>query len=158
MTWTRGKFLPNPFKIRVICGLRSSARLVAQLDVPVSEIDKVSPAFVLRRRKCNVYKRPPLWPFRLPNQCHVHFLGEPVAFARVTFDARANHVFPTSRSAAVARDDVVKIQIAAIESVTAVLTGVLVTLENVMPRKFHLLLRKPIEKEQHNHARHTDLP
>ena len=105
-----------------------------------------------------MHERPPLWPFRLTNQGHVHFLGQPVAFARVTFDARADHVFPSSRSAPVPRNDVVKIQIAPIESVTTVLAGILIALENVMPRKFHFLLRKPIEKEQHNHARHTNLP
>src|SRR6185437_921648 len=41
--------------------------LVAQLDVPVGQIDKVPPAFMLRRRKGDMNKRTPFGPLRPAN-------------------------------------------------------------------------------------------
>ncbi len=52
----------------------------------------------------------------------------------------------------------IKIEIASIKDLSAVLAGVLVALENIMTRKLHFLLREPIEKQQHDHARHANLP
>src|ERR1700688_1732155 len=49
------------------------ATLVAQLDVPVGEIDKVPPAFMLRRRERNVQERPPFRTLRFANKTHVRF-------------------------------------------------------------------------------------
>ena len=116
------------------------------------------PAFMLWRRKGDVQERAPLRALWFANETHARFLGQPVAFARVTRNARANHVFPRRRPAAIARHDVIEIQIVAIEKLAAVLTGVLVTLENVVTRELNLLLGQPIEKEQHDHARDANLP
>jgi hypothetical protein len=132
--------------------------LVTQFHIPVGKIDEVSPAFVLRRGKRHVDKWAPFGPFRSSNQTHVRFLRKSVAFARVTPDARANDIFPSCRSASIARHDVIEIQFVALKNLTAVLTGVLVALEHIVSRKLHFLFRKPIEKEQHDHARHADLP
>jgi len=52
---------------------------------------------------------------------------------------------------------VIQVKLTAIEQFTAVLAGVLVTFEYVMPGEFHFLLRKPIEHKQHDHARDADL-
>ena len=76
----------------------------------------------------------------------MRFLRQPVAFARITFDARTDHVFPSCRSSAIARNHVVEIQIAAFENLAAILAGVLVALENVVPGKLHLFLWQPIEQ------------
>ena len=116
------------------------------------------PDVVLRRGKSDLDKWPPLWPLRFANQAHMRFTREPIALARVTRDARANHVFPCRRSSAVARHYVIEVEFAPIENFAAVLAGVLVALENVVARKLHFLLRETIEKEQHNHARDSDLP
>ena len=116
------------------------------------------PAFVLRRGEGDVQEWPPLRPLRFADQYHLNFLRAAIAFARVTRNARANHVFPRRRSAAIARHHVIEIQIVAIKSHAAVLAGILVALENIVARKLHFLLRKPIEKEEHDHARHADLP
>ena len=113
---------------------------------------------MLRRGEGNVQKRPPLRPLRFANQRHLRFLREAVAFAGVTRNARANDVFPGRRSTAIPRHHVIKIQIIAIEPVPTVLAGVLIPLENIVAGKLHFLLRKPIEKEEHDHARHSDLP
>jgi len=114
------------------------------------------PEIVLRRGKCNVDERPPFWPLRFPDQTHVRFAGEPVAFARIARNARANHVLPRSRSTAIARHDVIEIELAAIEKFAAVLTGVLIALENIVAGKFHFLLWKPIENQKYNHPRDTN--
>ena len=132
--------------------------LVAQLDVPVGKIDKVSPAFVLRRRKCDVHKRAPLRALRFANQTHLRFPRQTVALARIARDTGANHVLPDGESASVARHDVIEIQVVPLKELAAVLAGVLIALKYIVPRKFHFLFRQPIEEEQHDHTRHPNLP
>src|SRR5438876_8710257 len=101
---------------------------------------------MLRRGERDVQERPPLRPLRFANQTHLRFLRQTIAFARVTRNARANHVFPSRRSAAVARHYVIEIQIVTIEGLAAILTHVLVPLENVVAGKFSLLFLEPIDK------------
>ena len=52
----------------------------------------------------------------------------------------------------------IEIQLISLENIAAILAGVLVALENVVTRKLHFFLRETIKKEQHNHARDSDLP
>ncbi len=131
--------------------------LVAQFDVPVSQIDKMLPEIVLGSGESDVDERPPLWPLRFADQAHVRFARKPVAFSRIAGDARANHVLPRSITTAITGHDVVEIELAAVEKLAAVLAGVLIALEHVVPGKFYLLLRKPIEHQKHNHPRDTNL-
>ena len=114
------------------------------------------PEVVLRGSKGNLDKRPPFRSLRFSDQAHVRFAWKPVAFARIARDARANHIFPGRRPAPVARDNVIQIKFAAIEEVAAVLAGVLVSLEYVVPGEFYFLLRKAIEHQQHDHPRDLD--
>ncbi len=93
-------------------------------------------------------ERPPLRPLRFANQAHVRFAREPVAFARIAADAGTNHVLPRGRPSPVTRYDMIQIEFATIENLAAVLAGVLVALEHVVPSKFHFLLRKPIEHQK----------
>src|SRR5439155_9586720 len=118
------------------------------LDVPVSKIDKVPPTLVLRGGERDVQERPPLRPLRFANQTHLRFLRQTIAFARVTRNARANHVFPSRRSAAVARHYVIEIQIVTVESLAAILAHVLVPLENIVAGKLHVPFRDRFEKEE----------
>ena len=113
---------------------------------------------MLRSRKCDMHERAPLRSLRLANQTHVRFLWEPVAFACVTLNARANHIFPCRRPASIPRHDMIQIQFVSLENIAAILAGVLVALENVVTRKLHFLFRETIKKEQHNHARDANLP
>ena len=131
--------------------------LVTQFDVPVCQIDEVLPEIVLGRSKSDLNKWPPLRPLRSADQAHVGFAREPVAFARIARNTRANHVFPSRRPAPVTRHDVIQIELAAIEEVAAVLTGVLVSLKDIVSGEFYFLLWKPIEHKQHDHARNPDL-
>src|SRR6266550_7865016 len=87
----------------------SQQRLVAQFDIPVREINEVLPEIVLGRSKGDLDKRPPLRPLGFADQAHVRFTRKPVALARIAGDAGANHVFPSRRSASVARHYVIQI-------------------------------------------------
>ena len=58
---------------------------------------------------------------------------------------------------AVARDDVVQVQILAVEYFVAVLAGVFVPLVDVVPGEFHFLARHAVEEKQHDHAGNPDL-
>src|SRR5207247_8955275 len=97
----------------------------------------MSPTFVLRRRKSNMHKWAPLGPLRFADKMHVRFLRQPIAFACIARDARANHIFPCSRSASFTRHDMIKIQVVALEDLATVLAGVLVALEHVVASGFH---------------------
>jgi hypothetical protein len=143
--------LPEP---SAICRQRT---LIAQLDIPVREIDEVFPEVVLGRSKGDLDKRPPLWPLRFADQAHVCFTREPIAFARIAWDAGANHVFPSRRPAPVAWHDVIQIKVTPIEKFATVLAGVLVSLKHVVSGEFYFLLWKPIEHKQYDHPRDLDL-
>ena len=140
-----------------MAGKPSLFSLVAQLNVPVRQIDEVLPEIVLRRSKRDLNKWPPLRPLGFADQAHVRFTRKPVALARIARDAGADHVFPSRCPASVARHDVIQIKLAAIEKVAAILAGVLVSLKYVVPREFYFLLRKSIEHQQHDYPWDPDL-
>lgn len=100
----------------------------------------------------------PFRPFRLANQSHVSFPRKPVAFAGITRNAGAHYVLPRGIAAAVARDDMIQIEIVPVENVSAVLAGILVALENVVAGELHFLFRQSIENEQHDHSWNPDFP
>ena len=118
----------------------------------------MAPAFVLLRRECDLHKWAPLRALRFANQTHLRFPRQTVALARIARDTGANHVLPGGESASVARHDVIEIQVVPLKNLAAVLAGVLVALENIVPREFHFLFRQPIEEEQYDHTRHPNLP
>src|SRR5256886_10898670 len=103
-------------------------------------------------------ERPPLRPLWLADETHVRFLWKPVAFARVTRDAGANHIFPRRHSAAVTRHDMIEIQITSLKNLPAILTDIFVALENIVARKLDFLFRDTVEKQKHDHARDTNIP
>src|SRR5262252_134790 len=103
-------------------------------------------------------ERTPLRTFRFANECHLGFLWKSIALTGVTRNTRADDILPGGGSAAVARDDVVEIQVVTIESDAAILAGILVALENIVAGELYFFFRKPIEKKQHNDPRHPDLP
>ena len=97
--------------------------------------------------------RTPFWPNWFANEAHACLVREPVRLARITFYTRANNIFPGRLAAVVTRDDMVEIQLLARESLSAVLTLVLVALENVIARELQFLARQLVEKRQQNHPR-----
>src|SRR5437764_15257617 len=84
---------------------------------------------------------------------HSRLMGSPVGLDCITFDTRTDDIFPGRRSATVARDDVVQVQVFAIKLVATILARVLVPLEDIVPGKLDLLLRQAIEQHQQNHSR-----
>jgi len=113
---------------------------------------------MLWRRKRNVHERPPLRPLRLADETHVRFLRKPVAFARVTRNAGTNHIFPRRHPPAVPWHDMIEIQVTSLKNLPAILTDIFVALEHIVARKLHFLFREAVEKQQHDHARDTNLP
>src|SRR5204862_431555 len=91
------------------------------------------------------------------DQTHVRFERQAVALARIAGDARAHHVFPGRGPTLITWHDMIQIEFASIEKLTAVLAGVLVALEHIMARKFYFLFRKPIEHQEYDHSRDTNL-
>jgi hypothetical protein len=127
-----------------------------QLHVPVGQIEEMFPAIVMVETDVHLHKRPPLRPLRFANQVHARFAGRPVRLMRITRNTRTDNILPRRRPAAVARDYVIEIQIAAFETVAAILASILVTLENVVASELDLFLRQAIEQQQQNYARHPD--
>lgn len=98
-------------------------------------------------------------PFRtlgFADEVHAGFVRGAVALAGVAGNAGTDNVFPRGGPAAVARDDVVEVQVFALENFAAVLAGIIVALEDVVAREFHFLLRHPIIHEEKDDLRHAD--
>ena len=105
----------------------------------------------------NVKKRPPFGAGRLFKQAHPSFMRKPITLLCITFYARADDVLPSRHSAAVTGHYVVQIEIPLFEQLPAILAGVLVPLEDVVPGELHLLAWHAIEKKQHDDARNANL-
>ncbi|MDB6146337.1 MAG: hypothetical protein JWO45_1, partial [Spartobacteria bacterium] len=86
------------------------------------------------------------------------FLRQTVALAGIAGDTRANNVFPSGLATAVARHDVIEVKLAAVENVTAILAGIFVALEDIVPGKLHFFLRQPVKKQKNNDAWHPNFP
>src|SRR5947208_1732114 len=114
------------------------------------------PALVAVQPEIDLNKWPPFGPLRLSNQMQACFMRCAIAFPCVAWNTRANDVFPRGGAAAVPWNHVVQIEVFSLERVAAVLTGVLVPLENIVASEFHLFLRKPVEKYQENDLGNAD--
>lgn len=114
------------------------------------------PTVVLLQTESDLHKRTPLRPLGFADEAHSGFLRRAIGLARVAFDARANNVFPRRRPAAIARNDVIEIQIVPVEMAAAVLTKIFVALKNVMARELDFLFRQPVVNEEQNNSRHAD--
>ena len=120
----------------------------AELDVPVGEIKEVFPAFMLLKAEVHLDERTPLRSFGLADEMHARFVRGAIGLSCITGDAGTNNVLPRRRASSIPRDDMIEIQILAVEAAPAVLARVAVAFENVMPRELDLLLRHPIEQRE----------
>ena len=135
----------------------SSNDVFAQFDVPVGKVNEMfqlSCAFAGCR--ADLDERTPFRTLGFADEVHPGFLRRAVGLVRVASNAGANDVFPSRRPAAVARDDVVEIQIFAVKRVAAVLAGAFVAFKNVMAREFDFFLRQPVVNQKQDDARHAD--
>ena len=129
-----------------------SADGFSELNVPVREIKEVFPAVVVRHSKINLDERTPLGTFGLSNQMHAGFARGAVRFFGVTRDAGANDILPGSRASAIAGNDMVQVQILALEDLSAILAGIMIALEDVVARKLHFLFRHAVKQHQNDDA------
>ena len=135
---------------------RGRRLLIGKLDVPVGQIDEVFPRFVAGFAELEVQHGPPLGPARFVQELKAGLGRCAVALAAVAGDARADNVFPRSRTAAVPGNDVVKIQILAVKSLAAILAHVVIALENVVPGELDLLFGETVEHDEEDDAGDAD--
>jgi hypothetical protein len=84
-------------------------------------------------------------------------MGKPVAFAGIAGNAGANDVLPCGLPSSIPRQYMVDIKTAAVKDDSAVLTGVPVPLEDIVPGEFDLLFRKSLEEAKHDDSGNSDL-
>src|SRR5437762_11643414 len=97
------------------------------------------PDVVLRCGKSDLDEWKPLSPLWFANEAHMRSPRKAIALARIASDARANHAFPTRDPAAISRNHVIKVQLAAIKNMPAILTGAFVAPEHVSSRALDVL-------------------
>jgi len=114
------------------------------------------PAIVPVQGEMDLHKRTPFGPLGFADEVHAGFARRAVGFAGVAGDAGADNVFPTGRATPVARDDVVEVQVFSLESLAAILAGVVVALKDVVPREFDFFFGHPVVQEQQDDARHAN--
>jgi hypothetical protein len=108
------------------------------------------------KTKINLHEWTPLRPFRFTDEVHGGFLRRAIGLLRITNDARADDVFPGGGSAAIARDNVIQIQILPVKNFSAILAGILVPFENVVPCKLHFLFGQTVEYGEQNDPGNSD--
>jgi hypothetical protein len=101
-------------------------------------------------------KRAPFRTLRFSDQMHAGFQRGQVGLLSVAPDAGAHNVLPRCGAAAIARDDMIEIQIFALKNMAAVLAGVAVAFEDVVTREFDLLFRQPVKHHQQDDSRNPD--
>lgn len=136
--------------------MTNSSNILAQLHVPVRQINEVFPTVVLVETEVDLHERTPLGSLRLFDEMQSDFLRRVIGFLGITLDTGTDDVFPRGGAATIARDNVIQIQVLPVEDVAAVLAGVAVALEDVVARELHFLLRHAVVREQQDHAREAD--
>lgn len=94
------------------------------------------------------------WSSRLTIEIHTGFSGCPVAFLDIAFQAGRCHIIPGVDTASRARHDMVDCQV--VSSYSAILAGVIITMENIAPREAYLFVRDfhiMPEPDYHRHRR-----
>ena len=124
--------------------------ILTQFHVPVSQVDEVLPTIVLVQGEIDLHKRTPLGSLGFANQMHAGFLRRVIGLERIAFDTGTNDVFPCRWSAPITRDDVVQIQVFAVKRMAAILTHVLIPLEDIVACKLDFLLREMVINHQQN--------
>lgn len=115
------------------------------------------PAFVMVQAEVDLDEGTPLGPLGLSNEVHACLLRRVIGLAGVARDAGADNVFPNGRAAAVARNNVVQVQVLAVKGLPAILAGIVVPLKNVVPGELDLLLGQAIKHDQQYDPRNTEL-
>ena len=95
--------------------------------------------------KVDLDKRTPLGPLRLSNEVHACFVRGAIGLECVARNAGTHDIFPRRRPAPIARHYMVEIQILPFKFLAAILAGVAVALEDIVPGEFDFFFGQPIE-------------
>ncbi len=104
------------------------------------------PTVVACQAQVDLDEGTPLWPFRFADQMHPRLRRSTIGLVGIAGDTRTNNVLPRRGPSPVPRNDVVQVEVLAVKNFPAILAGILIPLENVMPGEFDLLLRQPIKE------------
>lgn len=124
---------------------------LADFHIPVSDIDKMPPAFVDWIVGREMHERSPSRFSWGADEAHSGCLGGFVALAGIAGDAGADDVFPGGGTTGLPRNHVVQIQVRAVKYFAAVLAGVLVSFKNVVAGEFDFFLGIAIEKPKEDY-------
>src|SRR5437867_9848024 len=136
--------------------LTSLLHVLAQFNVPVRQVKEMFPTVVIMQAEVDLHKRTPLRPLGLADEPHARFLRRAVGLFRIAGNAGADNILPRGWPAAVARNDMVQIQVSPVEHLAAKLAGVFVPLKNVVAGEFDFLLGQPIKDKQQDDARNAN--
>ena len=131
-------------------------RVATEFDVPVGGIDEVFPAFVEGGAEGEMDEGAPLWTFGLFDEAHTGLGGGAVGFAGVTRDAGADDVFPVGAAAVVAWNDVIEVEVFAVENFAAVLAGIAIAFVDVVPGELDFAAGNTVEEKDNDDPRNTD--
>jgi len=105
----------------------------------------------------DIHEWPPFGTFRLADELHARLMRKAVAFFGVTRNAGADNVFPGRLPPAVTRENVIQIEIIALKNQPAVLTGIPVPFEDIMPREFDLFFWQTLKEQQDDDSGNADV-
>lgn len=114
------------------------------------------PGIVDLRIESDMDERPPAGTLRLVNQPHANLVRQAISFPCITGDARTDDIFPSREASFIPRNHVIEIEVLLIKVLPAILAGVLIALEDVVPGELHFFPRHAIEQHQHDHPWDAD--
>ena len=79
-----------------------------QFDVPIRKIEEMLPVIVDSTPEGHLDKGSPLGTLRLAHQTEAGFRRRAIGFPGITWNARANDVFPSRGPSTIPRDDVIR--------------------------------------------------
>ena len=88
---------------------KSDLHILAQLNIPISQVDEMFPTVVLVQAETDLHERTPLGPLGFADEVQAGFLRGSIGLERIALDAGADDVLPTGWTASVTRDDMVQI-------------------------------------------------
>jgi len=116
----------------------------------------MTPTVVHGGPEADLHEGSPLGSLGLAHETHVSLGRSAVGLARVAGNAGADDVFPSRGPTPISRNHVVEVQIAPIKDLAAVLAGVLVPLEQVVPGEFDFLLGKTVKPHEQDDPGYPD--
>lgn len=106
--------------------------------------------------KVDLHKGPPFWAFGLFDEAQRSLQWSAIGLLGVAANARAYDVLPTGGTTAIAGNNMVEVEVFTLEYFAAVLAGISVSLENVVPGEFDFLFRHAVKQAKKNDPGHTD--